>query len=677
MKRKLLFGIHCHQPVENFYNVVDEAVEKSYKPFFKTVSKTDFRFSVHFSGWLLEYIKHYHKELFSLMKKCSDKGQVEFFTGGFYEPVLASIPSDDRKMQIEKLNRYIKDNFGQEPEGLWLTERVWDDTIIKDIVDTGIKYVIVDDYHFISVGFKKDSLHGYYITESEGSKVGIFPIDKTLRYITPFKPVDKVMEYLKSIPERKAGVIFDDGEKFGIWPKTYQWVYQEGWLEKFLEAVEKNDFIKSSLYREYFYEEKPEGLVYLPTTSYYEMGEWSLPPESFEEIEFLKEKLKNEGLEYFAEKYVKGGIWKNFFVKYPEANRIHKRFLELSINNRDLKDNPSFTEPLFASQCNDVLWHGVFGGLYLPNLRNNAYRFLIKAQKEVEKQKGIKKVEVKDVYMTGYEDIIISSENLICIISRKEGGQVVELSVKDKEFNYQNTLTRRKEGYHSKFFNKHETDRNNDEGISTIHEMEIDVSPEEIKDRLIYDWYNKNSFIEHLTDRNVSLESFYRCSFREYGDFANQPFEIEKVGDSSVLLKREGGIYKDKKFKTTLKKYFKVKGDILEYIVDIDTEDIEENVLLLELNLHFANFKEVRINNSNLEKKEIHSTDKIHIYDPFTQKNIYIEFDKPVGCFISPVETVSQSEKGVDLTLQGFSFGFYTSFRKNLSLGLLTEIKGA
>ncbi|NPA54495.1 MAG: DUF1925 domain-containing protein, partial [Aquificae bacterium] len=387
MSRKLLFGIHCHQPVENFYEVVDEAVEKSYKPFFKIVSETDFKFSVHFSGWLLEYIRFYHKDLFSLMKKCADKGQIEFFSGGFYEPVLASIPSDDRKLQIKKLNMYIKDHFGQTPTGLWLTERVWDDTIIKDITDVGIQYVMVDDYHFISVGFKKEQLYGYFLTENEGVKLGVFPIDKTLRYITPFKPVEKVIDYLISLPENKAGIIFDDGEKFGIWPKTYWWVYEKNWLKDFIWAIENSKEIESSLYKDFFQSQKPEGLAYLPTTSYYEMGEWALPADGFLEIEFLKEKLIKEGLEKYVEKYVKGSIWKNFFVKYPESNRIHKRFLELSIENKDLKNNKDFIESLLASQCNDVLWHGVFGGLYLPNLRNNTYRFLIKAEKEVDKQK--------------------------------------------------------------------------------------------------------------------------------------------------------------------------------------------------------------------------------------------------------------------------------------------------
>ncbi len=676
MSVKLLFGIHCHQPVENFYEVVDEAVEKAYKPFFKVVSEIDFRFSVHFSGWLLDYIRFYHKELFSLMKKCADKGQIEFFSGGFYEPVLASIPSDDRKIQIEKLNSFIKNHFGQEPQGLWLTERVWDDTIIKDLVDVGIKYVMVDDYHFISAGFKKEQLHGYFLTENEGKKLGVFPIDKTLRYITPFKPVDKVMEYLSSIPEKKAGVIFDDGEKFGIWPKTYWWVYEKNWLKDFIDAVENSDKVESFLYKDFFEKEKPEGLAYLPTTSYYEMGEWALPPDGFQEIEFLKEKLEKEGLSEYFEKYVKGSIWKNFFIKYPEANRIHKRFLEISLENRDIKDNNSFLEPLLASQCNDVLWHGVFGGLYLPNLRNNAYRFLIKAEKEAEKIKGKSSyIQKKDITFDGYDDIKVSTENLILVFSSKEGGQLIEFSIKDKEFNFQNTLTRRKEGYHYKFLEEKKHQETHDEGISTIHEAEIEVSKEEIKKKLIYDWYNKNSFIDHITDARLSLESFYRCSFREYSDFANQPFDIEKIEKNQVFFSRDGGIYKGKKFDTKLKKIYKIENALIEYIIEIETEDKEENIYLLEMNFHFAIFDKVLVNGEKLQMTEKKNIQTLSIKDPFTEKTLNIRFDRPVSCLIAPVETVSQSEKGVDLTLQGYSFGFYLPFKEKLRCGCIIEVK--
>jgi len=661
---KLLFGIHCHQPVENFYEVVDEAIEKAYKPFLKTAKKyPKFKFAVHYSGWLLEYIKNYSKETFKLLQDLALNGQIEFFSGGYYEPILAAIPSDDRKYQIEKLNKFIKENFDQTPKGLWLTERVWDSGIIPDITNLGIEYVIVDDYHFLSAGFKKENLYGYYITESNGYKVKLFPINKNLRYLIPFKTVDKIKEYLHTLSntENPAGIIFDDGEKFGIWPKTYQWVYQQGWLENFLSEISNSKNIEFIHYQEYSENQKPLGIAYLPITSYHEMGEWSLFAEDFEKFEKLKEFLEKNNMSQEFEKFVKGNIWHNFLVKYPESNRIHKRFLDLSISYRDYKKNQTFLDNLLKSQCNDVLWHGIFGGLYLPNLRNNAYRFIIKAEKEIEKiTKKHKKVEVKDINCDGYEEVKVHTDNLILIFDSKEAGQLTELSIKDKEFNFQNTLTRRKEGYHYKLLQTNQSNNHDDEGISTIHEIQTTIDPEKSKDLLIYDWYNKNSFIDHVTDESFNLDSFYRCNFREFSDFANQSFNIEYINEE-IIFKREGGIYLDKKYDSTLiKKYF-IKGTVLEYIVNLTTKYEKPLKYLLEFNFHFANLEE------RLRQPIYHGkSNKFSIFDEFTNKTIVLESVKDCDIFSYPINTISQSEKGVDITNQGLTIGFLTDFQKDL-----------
>lgn len=124
MKTNLLFGIHCHQPIDNFDRVIVEIIEKSYRPFFETLKEfPKFKCSVHFSGWLFEYIKKNDSKLFELIKSLAP--QIEFFTGGYYEPILASIPSVSRVKQIQKLSKFIEKNFNQKPKGMWLTERIW------------------------------------------------------------------------------------------------------------------------------------------------------------------------------------------------------------------------------------------------------------------------------------------------------------------------------------------------------------------------------------------------------------------------------------------------------------------------------------------------------------------------------------------------------------------------
>jgi len=190
--------------------------------------------------------------------------------------------------------------------------------------------------------------------------------------------------------------------------------------------------------------------------------------------------------------------------------------------------------------------------------------------------------------------------------------------------------------------------------------MQITIGPEKAKDLLIYDWYNKNSFIDHITDESFNLDSFYRCSFREFSDFANQPFNIEYINEE-IIFKREGGVYLDKKYDSTLiKKYF-IKGSTIEYIVNLTTKYENPLKYLLEFNFHFANLED-RFRQPIYHGKN----NEFSIFDKFTNKTIIIESVKYCDIFSYPINTISQSEKGVDITNQGLTIGFLTDFQKEL-----------
>ncbi len=291
MKTKLLLGFHIHQPVDNLQSAIDQAVTKCYGPLFATLRKyPKFKTSLHISGWLLERLRSDYPALFRDLADLNESGSVEFFTAGYYEPVLASIPKAYRRMQIEKLNATIQREFGQSPKGVWLTERVWESSIIDDLGSLGMEYVMVDDYHFLAAGFDPEELDGYYFTEEGGKKCALFPISKALRYAIPFYPVQKALEEIKKL---RMAIIFDDGEKFGLWPNTYSWVYEKRWLEEFIEAILEDEEIETIHYKDALHQ-KPKGIAYLPNVSYYEMGEWSLRAKDALELERLKKMVGEE-----------------------------------------------------------------------------------------------------------------------------------------------------------------------------------------------------------------------------------------------------------------------------------------------------------------------------------------------------------------------------------------------
>jgi len=155
-----IFGIHDHQPVGNFDFVIEDAYQQSYLPFVEIVEEfTGLHISFHFSGCLLEWFEKHHPDFIDRIAHLVKRGNVEIISGGFYEPVLAMIPDKDKVGQIKMMNSYIKKEFSYNPRGLWLTERVWEPHLAKIISESGIKYVTVDDYHFLSTGKQEADLN--------------------------------------------------------------------------------------------------------------------------------------------------------------------------------------------------------------------------------------------------------------------------------------------------------------------------------------------------------------------------------------------------------------------------------------------------------------------------------------------------------------------------------------
>jgi len=668
-KTTLLFGIHMHQPVDNFQVVIEHAVKVCYAPFFEVMSRYPaFRFSLHCSGWLMEQIRQLHPELYNQIATLAKKGSIELFSAGYYEPILSTIPPDDRLAQVSMLNDSISSAFKQNPKGLWLTERVWESSLIPDLNRAGIEYTVMDDYHFQCAGFDEELLDGYYMSEEGGKKLGLFPISKKLRYAIPFMNVEGAIRAVKSYNREKdsAAIIFDDAEKFGMWPGTHEWVYEKGWLERFVQAVLSDDTIETMHYGSYFKTQCTRGIAYLPNVSYYEMGEWSLRADDALKLEMFKQEMGHRRYEEEGVKFLKGGIWKNFLVKYEESNRIHKRMLELS-QSRAATESADFDNSLYKLQTNDPLWHGVFGGLYLPNLRDNAYRYLIECENLRYGKKSLLVTDQNE--LDGHDKVKAVTPHYIFRFDGAHGGQLVEFDLRRGCFNWQNTLTRRKEAYHQRMLD----DRSSsevpaaEEGIDTIHNAAMKFD-DTLRDAIIYDWYLKNSFIDHISDGGFDGNSFRHCNFSEYGDFANQPFDVKQTRKKVTFL-REGGLYFPEKVPARIEKSYILKSRGFDFDIELSSGAEGELLYVLEHNFHFADYEAILVNGKKPgEEGSCLQTEKLEIYDGYLGQTITIRFDSPFDLYYFALKTLSQSEKGFDLTLQGVSFAMVLPFAGALSI---------
>ncbi len=489
----LLFGVHAHQPVGNFPEVVADAHLRCYRMFLQTLeSYPEFRFSVHFSGWLLDELEARYPDDMARLAAMTKRGQVEWFGSGDCEPVLAAIPHRDRVSQINALSDKIERRFGVRPRGAWLTERVWESSVVTSLAETGIRYVAVDDYHFLCAGEPAEKLDSYFTTEEDGQTLDLFPISEAARYRFPFSPAHEVVAWLEHQARagHRASIYFDDIEKFGIWPETFNWVYERGWLRQFIEGVLKSKLIRTGHFDEFHRSHKTRGIVYLPTTSYIEMNEWTLPAQAARTYHGLVEQEKH-GSHYEARKpFLRGGIWRNFFMRYPESNWMHKRMLEVSARLAAVpqeKRTAQMQEKLHRAQANDAFWHGLFGGLYLPHLRRAIWNNLLALEAELDRLTARPALDHCDLDHDGHVEIFLRSGPVQAVIQADGDACVVELSSYPLCHNFGDTLRHYEEGYHDKLVAARGHGHNDacqKEGISSAHDRIAflhDIQPEDLE----------------------------------------------------------------------------------------------------------------------------------------------------------------------------------------------------
>lgn len=668
---KLLFGIHIHQPLGNFLFVFEKLYQTCYRPFLEIMSDHPaLKFSFHSSGHLLQWLEENHSEFVDRLSHMVGAGQVEILGSGFYEPILAAIPRKDRRGQLQMYRRYLKKKFRAAPKGIWLTERVWEPQIAEDLAATGIRYVIVDDRHFLASGHEKEQLDSYYVTEAEGKPLAIFPIDQKLRYMIPFRPVTELTEYLETLhgQNREAAIYIDDGEKFGGWPGTQEWVYEKKWLHGFLESLEalQEKFLETTTFSEFMQKVPAKGLCYLPNASYAEMEEWALPATKGVELEALRKSFGSEAKEQI---YLRGGHWKNFLVKYPEANRMHKKMLLLSDMAREKKKSGKVIETLYKAQCNDAYWHGVFGGLYLPFLRHEVWRNLAELEEQLRLREALR-CEVRDVDLDGHDEVWAHSRHFSAVLKPSCGGQLKEYTLFSPGVNYLNTLTRRFESYHGLQSSIQAHDGGMQGGIPSIHQ----IAPEagEPPGHLNYDAIERGCYIDHLFLPPITLAAFKKSALGELGDFADRPFKFETKGPRVKMARsgqincggdRADGATLTKEFTLTAQGSIEARYDLLysgkeELRVSFG---IEFNLALPVMN---PDGGRIKVNGREIplgEEGEGRDVKGIQIFDRFSGRRFRLDWSTPAGLLFFPVRTVSRSEKGFEYIPQELAFMPYWS----------------
>ncbi len=563
--------LHNHQPVGNFPWVFQQVYEAAYLPLIEALTRhPGVRISLHYTGSLLDWLEEAHPDFLQRVAALVKRNQVEMVSGGYYEPILPSIPDSDKVAQIRRLTGRIRRDFGTTPTGMWIAERVWEPGLPRLIREAGIEWTVLDDIHFKDAGLDDDDLYGYYATEDQSDVLKVYATSKALRYLIPWRPVAETIELLRSLatPDgRRIVVMGDDGEKFGSWPDTYAYCWGEdgrpGWIEELFTELERNSaWLHTTLLGEYARTHPALGRIYIPTSSYIEMTEWALPPRKSYLFGKILHQLEHDKRVDILQ-FMHGGFWRNFLARYPEINNQHKKMLRV----HDRVYAAGATEEsglvhLWKAQANDTYWHGLFGGIYMAHVRSAIYHHLIKAENAADRllhgAGHWQQYTFTDFDRDTQDELLIESDQQNLYIAPQRGGTIFEWDLRRSAHNITSVMTRRQEGYHQTL-REYEQERRRralieqQSQLTAAQKASEPASPhitirtrEPDLDRyLVVDGYRRASLVDHFLPPGLPLANFAQMRFEEMGNFVEQPFatSVEQQEDGiTVTMTCEGQV---------------------------------------------------------------------------------------------------------------------------------------
>ena len=552
----LTLVLHNHQPVGNFGFVFEESYQRSYGPMLEALERhPGVRLGLHYTGPLLDWFKAERPDVIDRLRALVERGQVEILGGGYYEPVLASLREDDRVGQLTRMAEEIESLVGRRPGGAWLAERVWEPDIPVALAKAGYAYTVVDDAHFRAAAIPQERHWGPYSTDDQGYRVIVYGSEQGLRYRIPFRPVEEVIGYLREHATEDGellGMMGDDGEKFGVWPGTWDLCFgEQQWVERFFTALEGNaEWLRMLKPGEALESHPPIGRVYLPTGSYAEMGEWSLPVEARREFVALHHAAVERGAP--EARWMRGGFWRQFQVNYREINDLHKQMLRASHKVEALGEGvhggrvERIHDHLYQGQSNDCYWHGLFGGIYISHMRLATLEHLIAAEDAADRAAGMQAVtiETADLDVDGFDELLVTAPGQVVAIKPDEGGGIGSWDARATRHALTSVMRRREEAYHDTLrqADSGEVEQQEaGEGAVSIHDL-VKVNEPGISKRLWYDDYERRSGLVHLMPLGTTADAFEQASFEELGDFVAGEFSVLHAGGDQVVLGRDGGV---------------------------------------------------------------------------------------------------------------------------------------
>ncbi len=650
---KLLLGLNFFQPVGNFDSVLEQCHANCYRPVVELLERHPaIRFHLHFTGNLLEYLIAKHPGTIEKIRLMVDRGQLELVSGAFYDPIMTALRDEDVLGQVHLMNRFLHEQFACRSGAVWLSERIWQDRLILPLRQAGMECAFVDDSAFLAEGCMESGLQSVFTTEYSGRPFSLIPISGHLRRLIPERSLDEFGAYLRRQANRNEAVtlcLFDEADRYGILPGSHKHIFQDSYLEvlfSFLEMESGN--IQTVLVSEMLARDSSKPLIWLGESCPRDISDYSLPLQARKNYHAVVDDLAHRHDFDSLRPFLRGASsWKNQLVQYIESRLLYSKVQRLSAVIPP--DDSALRNLLWQTQSHSAYWHGIYGGAYLPHLRQALWDRVFLLESKLLQGGGLREgIQPCDDDLNGREDIQVIHSDLSCVALCGYGGALTSIGTLagGDSCSVGHSFTRYREIYHE--------DKN--------------------KPLPALDWYYRALFQDHFFSLQTTLEKFSECQFGEWGDFVDQPFEFisqkSREGQTTLRFKREGGIYPNhRKLPFTVEKQYEFQGRKIrvDYLLSNQSAETINAQFATEVNLGLcgdADHEFIYLDGEQVlwpGKIVREGVCSIRICRWLARTAVQLVSDKPVTVWIFPVHTPLNSPKGVESICQGGSFSLLSN----------------
>ena len=413
-----------------------ELFEKSYQSVYKPILKflyshPSFPLAFKFTGPQLQFYKKRKNEIITLVRELTERKQIEVLGGAYYDALLPLLNSIDRNGQIDELTSELRQTFGKRPRGMTLFQDCWDSSLVNNIHNCGIEYVVLSS---ALIQENKKTFLPIFMSDL-GKSIDIFAS------YDEFIPNSQMLaeEFIWNIDkavmkaEKKDSYLQLDADRIiviNLEAETALELTNSKWFEKL------DKYLQST----------PDSRIHLTTPNNYRTRNIKTKVQSYipvgisNEISNIIQNDKNE------KNKVSYSIY-DFLYTYNASQKLYNRMMYVSLLVNQYK-----TDKMRKKAAREKLWIAQNGANILSTLkepvensinRQQAYKYLTEAEKTLRADGDFKEsVTSFDYDNDGIAEYVCRMEQYFAYISLN-GGAVRELDIMKNLCNYADNLKRR------------------------------------------------------------------------------------------------------------------------------------------------------------------------------------------------------------------------------------------